>query len=219
MPACATPGTGLPVSADLAAAMSPTTKTSGWPGIVRSGPTTTRPARSSGTPSDWPSGLALTPAAQKTLRTGMNSSPMETPCGVTLVTIEFRRTSTPMRSRSRWARALSSGGNGGSTRSAPSKRIDAGRPRVDVLVVLREGLPGDLLDRAGEFDAGRARADDPERQGRAARLFVCPRTRPTRRPGGCAAAAPWRPRCSSSPARSRPTRRGRSRRASPRPPG
>ena len=47
-------GHWLPVSADLAAAMSPTTKTSGWPGIVRSAPTTTRPSRSSGTPSDWP---------------------------------------------------------------------------------------------------------------------------------------------------------------------
>ena len=123
-------------------------------------------------PATGPSGLALTPAAQKTLRTGMNSSPMETPCGVTLVTIEFRRTSTPMRSRSRWARALSSGGNGGSTRSAAFEEDDARRPRVDVLVVLREGLPGDLLDRAGEFDAGRARADDPERQRRAARRFV-----------------------------------------------
>ena len=54
----------------------------------------------------------------------------------------------------------------------PLEEDDAGRPRVDVPVVLREGLPGDLLDRAGEFDAGRAGADDPERQGRAARRFV-----------------------------------------------
>src|SRR5690606_18563900 len=49
IPPCATPGTGLPVSLETAAAMSPTTNSSGCPGTERSGPTMTRPARSSGT--------------------------------------------------------------------------------------------------------------------------------------------------------------------------
>ena len=41
-------------------AVSPTAKISGWPGIVRSGPTTTRPARSVSTPSQRPAGDAAT---------------------------------------------------------------------------------------------------------------------------------------------------------------
>ena len=58
----ATPGTSG------TAIMSPTTKTFGWPLTVRSGSTTTRPARSTSVPSHCsasilPSGLAATPAA------------------------------------------------------------------------------------------------------------------------------------------------------------
>ena len=51
------------MSADFAAARSPTTNTSGWFGIVRSGPTITRPEPSSGTPSDSASGFAFTEGA------------------------------------------------------------------------------------------------------------------------------------------------------------
>ena len=50
---CATPGNGRP-SSSASDARSPTTNTSGWPGIVRSFSTSTRPARSSGTPSVLP---------------------------------------------------------------------------------------------------------------------------------------------------------------------
>ena len=47
---------------------------------------------------------------------------------------------------------------------------DARRARVDVLVVARDRLAGDLLDRAGELDAGRSAADDAEGQHGAPRL-------------------------------------------------
>ena len=39
-------------------------------------------------------------------------------------------------------------------------------------IVPGDGFPGDLLDRAGELDAGRAAADDPERQHRAPRFVA-----------------------------------------------
>ena len=85
--------------------------------------TITRPARSKSTPSDVPIGLALTPAAQNTFRSAMNSSPTLTPCGVMPVTLALRRTSTPMRSRSRRARSASSGGKASSSRGPPSNRM------------------------------------------------------------------------------------------------
>ena len=59
----------------LERARSPITKTSGWPGMVRSGSTITRPARSSGQPSTRPSGEAATPAAHKMTAAG-TVSPM-----------------------------------------------------------------------------------------------------------------------------------------------
>ena len=71
------------------------TKTSPWPGIVRSGSTWTRPARSSGTPSDRASGDAATPAAQITVRAAIRSRPMPTPSASIAVTIWPVRTSTP----------------------------------------------------------------------------------------------------------------------------
>src|SRR5690606_28961513 len=56
----ATPGTGRP-SGRSTAARSPATKISGWPGTDRSGRTFTRPARSSATPRQLPSGDACRP--------------------------------------------------------------------------------------------------------------------------------------------------------------
>ena len=57
--------------------MSPTAKTSGWPGIVRSGSTEMRPARSTSAPvasaSALASGEACTPAAHSTVRAAMRS--------------------------------------------------------------------------------------------------------------------------------------------------
>ena len=99
MATCATPGS---LSSDI---MSPTTKTSGCPGSVRSGLTRTRPARSMPAP-DWsasilPSGLAWTPAAQ-TLQTESirrwvpSESSTSMPVASTLTTLEPSWTSTPM---------------------------------------------------------------------------------------------------------------------------
>ena len=60
--------------------MSPSAKTSGWPGSVRSGSTVTRPARSSSAPvssPSWPARLeAVTPAAQTTVRAGTLGVPL-----------------------------------------------------------------------------------------------------------------------------------------------
>ena len=76
----ATPGTGLPSCST--AARSPTTNTSSWPGSVRSGRTRTRPARSSGTPSAFGSGDAVTPAAHTTVRATIRSRTEADPRGV-----------------------------------------------------------------------------------------------------------------------------------------
>ena len=70
----ATPGSGLP-SASVAAAVSPMTKISGWPGTDRSARTFTRPARSVSACSQCPAGEAITPAAQMMVRVGIYSSP------------------------------------------------------------------------------------------------------------------------------------------------
>jgi hypothetical protein len=132
----------------------------------------TRPARSSGTPSDFASGEAATPAAQRTVSGGN-----------TLGRCRRRRTArhghtvvvdgcddsggahldaqalqiAPRESRNRSA-------NGGSTYGLPSTEHDAGRLGTDAPKVLRERLPRDLGERAGQFHAGRSGADDDERQ-------------------------------------------------------
>ena len=63
---------------------SPMANASGCPGIERSGSTMTRPARSSGTPSERVSGEAATPAAHSTVRERICSPPSQTASGVTL---------------------------------------------------------------------------------------------------------------------------------------
>ena len=55
---------------------------------------------------------------------------------------------------------------------ASFEQDDARRPCVDVPVVLRNRLSGDLFDRAGEFHAGRTAADDAESESGPARLFA-----------------------------------------------
>ena len=71
------PGHGRP-SSRFAIARSPTTKISGWPGIVRSSVTSIRPARSGSMPvasaTIRPNDAACTPAAQSTVRAGIRSS-------------------------------------------------------------------------------------------------------------------------------------------------
>ena len=128
MPPWATPGVARSFFHGWTAA-SPTTKTSGWPGIVRSGPTRTRPLRSVSAPvaaaTLRPKDEASTPAAQSTVRAWISSVP---PVGVstrtspssTCTTLVFVRTIT--RSFSSWRRAEAErpGGKVASTRSIAS---------------------------------------------------------------------------------------------------
>ena len=114
------------------AIMSPTTKTSGCPGTVRSGSTCTRPARSRPAPDCSaicrPSGLACTPAAQTLVRASMRLEPPSGPLTVmpvasTSVTIVPRRTSTPIAVSRRRAASPSRSPKVGSTASAASSRM------------------------------------------------------------------------------------------------
>ena len=89
---------------------------------------------------------------------------------------------------------------------------DARLVRVDVAEVRRQRVARQLGDGAGEFDAGRAGADDDEGQQRRAPLPDRSRARRARRRAGCAAGSWWRPRASSGRARTAPIRRGRNRR-------
>ena len=128
MPPWATPGTARSRFHGWTAA-SPTTKTSGWPGTVRSGPTRTRPLRSVSAPvaaaTLRPNDEARTPAAQSTVWAWISSV---SPVGVstrtrpssTSTTLVFVRTTTPSFSSWRRAEAERPGGNVASTRSIAS---------------------------------------------------------------------------------------------------
>ena len=122
----ATPGTSG------TAARSPMTVTSGCPGTARCSSTTTRPARSRGTPvraaSRAPSSLPRTPAAQTLAADGTrvvcpSAVRQVTESESTSVTIAFSTTSTPDRSSDRWVLRPRRGPNGGRTWSAPSIRM------------------------------------------------------------------------------------------------
>ena len=111
--------------------MSPSTKISGWPGSVRSLPTTTRPERSTSAPvasaSSFPSSLACTPAAHTLHWEAMVSAVPSfclrvTPSASTPVTKAFMRSSTPSFSRDLRALAPSFSPKGGSGADAPSTR-------------------------------------------------------------------------------------------------
>ena len=79
----ATCGSGLP-SLPADPARSPMTKTSGWPGRARSGPTVTWPPRPCSTPSESARGAARTPATHTAVADGMKSPSVRwTPSAVT----------------------------------------------------------------------------------------------------------------------------------------
>ena len=184
-------------SAPSSDARSPITNTSGWPGIVRSGWTSTRPARSSGTPSVAPSGDAATPAAHSDrLRVDpLARRPRRRP-GATCVTgcagahldaepleIAARRVAQRLRKRRQHG-------------AARLDQQDARRRGIDVAEVARQRLPRDLRERAGQLDAGRAAADDDERQQRAAPRGIASRARRARRRAARAGGSRARPRAS-----------------------
>ncbi len=114
--------------------MSPTAKTSGWPGSVRSGSTLIRPARSTSAPhasASLPaSGDACTPAAQITVRAAMRS-----------VVPSFRVTSTPSASTPVTRAPIRS-----STPRSPSSRA-AARDRLCPNVASGSSPPSTMITR------------------------------------------------------------------------
>ncbi|KYF52583.1 hypothetical protein BE08_10470 [Sorangium cellulosum] len=96
---------------------------SSWPGTVRSGCTSTRPARSSGAPRVRARGDAATPAPQSTVLASIRRSPIETPSSSIRVTRQFVRTSTLSATSCCRAFSPSSGTYDGSTCPAPSSRM------------------------------------------------------------------------------------------------
>ncbi len=102
----------------LHVAVSPMTKISDRPGTRRSGPTRTRPARSVSTPSQAPTGDAVTPAAHTTVRAAIHSPPTSAPPPSSAFTSRLVSTSTPRAASERLAAAESEDGKVGRTRSA-----------------------------------------------------------------------------------------------------
>ncbi len=89
--------------------------------MVRSSLTITRPGLSTGTPSVLPKGEAALPAAQITVRAGMNCPPLiSTPSAVTFVTCTPSWTSTPISSSCRLPLAARSAGYAPRMCGAPS---------------------------------------------------------------------------------------------------
>ena len=142
------------------------TKTSGCPGIERSGSTSDPPGpveRQRRATS--PGARRRRPAAHRTVRAPMRSAPRETPSASTPVTGLPVRTSTP-RARSCLRRAL--GALSACRRrgcAAPPRR---GRSRASRGSIARKSLTRTCReisrDRPGELDAGRASAHDDERE-------------------------------------------------------
>ena len=177
------------------------TKTSGWPGIVRSGSTRTRPARSSGTPSDRASGEAATPAAQSTVRAAIRSAPMPTPLGVDRrhrparsgPRRPGRSSCSPRLLRERRRRSA------GRTRGRPFEQDHVRLRRVDVPEVAAPGRAA--RSRAGRRPA-RRRSARRRRSRTSARRAAAPgraRARRPRRRRARGGGSPGRPRCSSGP--------------------
>ena len=94
MAAGATPGTGLPFFC-FKAARSPMTKTSLCPGMLKSGFTTTRPARSTGAPNFLPNGEARYSRRPQHHRSGNLFFPDMNRSRLNLVTTDEVWTSTP----------------------------------------------------------------------------------------------------------------------------
>ena len=142
------------------------TNTFAEPGIVRSGWISTRPARSSGTPSAAPSGDAATPAAHRTV------------CRCDRRRSRPRRVPATRRSRSSWsarrrraaadrcARPRAGLRETREDRRPAFEQEDPRRARIEMPEVACERLPRDLGERAGHLDAGRPAADHDEGQQR-----------------------------------------------------
>ena len=167
----ATPGTGRSGFHGCTAA-SPITKISGWPGIVRSGPTRTRPARSVSAPvarRDDPR-RTTTPDARRPER-GPGRDSFGRPSAIvdrhrSLVDVDDPGLrpdldAEPLELALRGADR--SGGYGGRIRSIASTRMIRASPGRIAPEVALERVVGDLAERARELDAGRPAADHDER--------------------------------------------------------
>ena len=198
------PGTGPPAFHGCTAA-SPTTKISGWPGTVRSGSTTTRPARSVSAPV---ASATIRPNARCLHAGRPEHRPRRDLCSVavgastarppsSMSTTRVRvRTSTPSRSSCRWAdrrpiRRI--------RRQDPVHRLDQHDPRLarpDRPEVAPERVVGDLAERARQLHARRTAADQHEGHPRPPPVRDRPRVRRPRRRSGSGAGSRSRPRSS-----------------------
>ena len=161
----ATPGSGLP-SASGSSAVSPMTKTSGWPGTREIGrdddaagaigrgaePVAGRRGHDAGGPDD---GARLDALGAERDAVGSRSA----------VTGAPSRTSTPSCSSDRFAPPpTATGANGGSRRGPASTSTMRALRGSMVRKSAGERALGELGDGAGHLDAGRAAADDDEGQ-------------------------------------------------------
>ena len=152
--------------------MSPTTNTSGWPGSVQSGSTSTCPALSVLAPvasaRAAASGEAWTPAAQTFARHAIRSSPSgpwtTMPSASTSVTRVRIRSSTPARSISLVAIAHSRSPKRRQRLLAPVEQQHASARGIDAAEVVLQGASRQLCDLPRHLDAGRARPDHGERE-------------------------------------------------------
>ena len=139
------------------------TKTSTWPGMVRSGSTRTRPARSSGTPSVCARGTQ----PHRRPRAQFSIDPLRT--DIDAVGVETRDLHAGPDGHAQFLE-LQSGrvrevvGVGRKETGACFDQDDARGGGVDMTEVARERLPRDLGQGAGQLDSGGSAADDHERQ-------------------------------------------------------
>ena len=152
--------------------MSPTAKTSGRPGSVRSGSVAIRPARSVSAPDASASmaarGDACTPAAQMTMCAAIRSVPSlvctSTPCTSMPVTREPIRSSTPSFSSASRGAGREVVAEGRERFLAPVHQQDAHRGRIEGPEVVAETAHRELSDLPGDLDAGRSGADHDDRE-------------------------------------------------------
>ena len=153
--------------------MSPSASTSGWPGSVRSGSTATRPARSTSMPAS-PASLparpeAVTPAAQiavraATRRPSPSRRSIATESAATSTTVwpasgvDAELLERPRRLPRERLR------EGGQYAVAGLDEQDARGGRIGRAEVAAQRVVGELRDLPGHLDAGRAGADDHERE-------------------------------------------------------
>ena len=124
----------------------------------------TRPARSVSASSHFPAGEARTPAAQMIVRASIRSSPSVTPLSSQAVTalLEHDLGADPLERRFGIVGELRIEG-----REQPRPGLDqndARVARIDIAEIGGERPLGELGDRAGHLDAGRAAADHDEGQ-------------------------------------------------------